>query len=50
MTFTFLIRCQCEGMMRYDRQFYLDRGIMKWTCWECEQEVTTTCLLETVIR
>ena len=50
MTFTFKIECDCGSMMRYDRQFYVDRGIMRWTCWECGQAVHTTDLLETVIR
>ena len=50
MSFTFKLECNCGSMMRYDRQFYEDRDIMRWTCWECGNEVTTTCLLETVIR
>jgi len=49
MSYTFQILCDCQSMMRYDRQFYLDTGIMKWFCWNCENSVDTTCLLETVI-
>lgn len=36
--------------MRYDREQFVKWDIMKWSCWSCGYELTTSNLHDTVIH
>ena len=51
MSGIFRIECQkCEQFMRYDREQFVKWDVMKWTCWKCGYEMTTSNLHDTIIH
>jgi hypothetical protein len=50
MSVRFELRCvKCDNLMRYDADILNRHNVMDWWCWECELNVVTVNLTNTLI-
>lgn len=49
MKVRFQVKCvKCDKFMRYDADLFHKYRLMDWWCWDCELNVVTTDLTETI--